>query len=244
MFMVGVHTVFSIAIPIALVETLAGPRLRTAPWLRRPGLIVTGVLFFVVFLPMAIRSHVAKGDWYATAPQLVASALAVIALVVLAVWIGRRHRSPLPGTAPAPWIVGLAAVIGGAVFVALYALDPTGISPWLAGLDAPIGVTVGCYLTLFATMIILVSRWSRQRGWNQVHVLALTGGGMLTYAWHSFPWPSLTAATRAVDLIGNAIFSAIALGLWIMAAQRLRREHRTVIPTPADQDPASPTVPQ
>jgi hypothetical protein len=242
MFMAGVHTVWSICIPIALVETLAGPRLRTTRWLGRTGMIITGALFFIVFLPMAIWSHLTRGDWYATVPQLILAALVVVALVALAVWIGRRNHSPLPGTSPSPWIVGLAGLIGSAIFVLLYAVDPTGISPWLAGLGVSIWLTVGLYLAVFATMIILVNTWSRQNGWNQAHVLALAGGGMLTYAWHSFPWPSLTGASPAVDLIGNAIFSAIAIALWIIAAQRLRREHAAVPIDPADHDLASRTA--
>ncbi|MFC7585460.1 hypothetical protein ACFQYP_18275 [Nonomuraea antimicrobica] len=41
------HTIWSISVPIAIVESLAGPR-RTTPWLGKVGLGVTAALFVAV----------------------------------------------------------------------------------------------------------------------------------------------------------------------------------------------------
>ncbi|MEU7827620.1 MULTISPECIES: hypothetical protein [unclassified Nonomuraea] len=226
MFMVGVHTVFSISVPIAVAETLAGSR-RTTPWLGKIGLTVTSVLYGVVVLGGAIAA-IALTD-FASPPQLIGAGVAIAAIIVVGLRLPRHSTdaTPLPGRAPSPWVAGTFALIAGTVFVLLYAVDPTGLSPWLAeAIPLPAWLSMLLYLALFVTAVTVLVRWSRRAGWSQAHRLALAGGAMLTYAWHSFPWrviplPGNPPPGLPVDLASNALFTVGAMVLLVVAARRL-----------------------
>ncbi|SEL45456.1 hypothetical protein [Nonomuraea pusilla] len=231
MFMVGVHTVFSISTPIAVAETLAGSR-RTTPWLGKVGLTVAGVLYATVALGAGIAQAVY--GHHASAPQLIGAGVVIAAIIVVGVRLPRRPAevTPLPGRAPGPWAAGALAMVAGAVFVLLYAVDPTGFTPWLAeAIPLPAWLTVIIYLVLFVAVATVVVRWSHRAGWSQAHRLALAGGAMLTYAWHSFPQkvivptvPPTPPTSLVEDLTSNAILTVGAVALLTVAGLRLRRE--------------------
>ncbi|MEV4009161.1 hypothetical protein AB0J35_01600 [Nonomuraea angiospora] len=218
MFMVGVHTIWSISVPIAVVETLAGSR-RTTPWLGKIGLRVVSVVFAVFFVLGAIAKGMA-GGWFATPAQYAGAGVVVVALIVLGLRL-RRSAPTVEGAAPGPWAVFAFALVAGAFFVLLYACDPTGLSPWLAGLSVPAWLSVLLYLALFAGVGALVARWSHRSGWSDAHRLALAAGAMLTYAWHSFPWKVIVPASPAADLAGNAVMTVGAVVLLVFAARRV-----------------------
>ncbi|SPL90059.1 unnamed protein product [[Actinomadura] parvosata subsp. kistnae] len=230
MFMVGVHTVFSISAPIAVMETLAGPR-RTTPWLGRLGLTVTSVLYAGIVLFGAVNSLVRAN--FASPPQLIGAAVVIAAIVTAGLRLPVHNpatTAPLPGRAPSPWAAGAFALAAGSLFVLLYAVDPTGLSPWLAAaIPLPAWLSVLLYLALFATVAAVLLRWSGRPGWSQAHRLALAGGAMLAYAWHSFPWqpiplPGEGQASPALDQTSNTILTAATLVLLVIAARRLRAE--------------------
>ena len=204
LFMVGVHTVFSISAPIAVAESLAGSR-RTTPWLGKTGFTVTSVLYGVTILGGAIAA-IALTD-FASAPQLIGAGVIIVAIIVVGLRLPRRttDATPRPGRAPSPWVAGAFALIAGTVFVLLYAVDPTGLSPWLAeAIPLPAWLSVILYLALFATAATVVVRWSGRAGWSQAHRLALAGGAMLAYALallpvegHPAPWkPTVQPSDR------------------------------------------------
>jgi hypothetical protein len=183
------------------------------------------------------------GDNFIPSPaQFIGTGIAVVALVALGVVLGRRgiatrahSETDATRPAPSPWLVGVAALVAGAGFMLLYATDPTGISPWLAeALPVPAWLATVIYLALYATVAALVVGWSRRPGWSDVHRLALAGGGLLTYAWHAFPWPTLVPGTSQVtDLASNTILAAGAVVLLVVAARRLRQQPAAATATPA-----------
>lgn len=227
MFMVGVHTVFSISTPIAVMETLAGSR-RTTPWLGKIGFTVTSVLYGAIILSAGV-AVIALGG-FASAPQLIGAGVVIAAIIVVGLRLPGHTtgRTPRPGRAPSPWVAGAFALVAGSVFVLLYAVDPTGLSPWLAeAIPLPAWLSVIIYLALFVTVATVLTGWSRRAGWSQAHRLALAGGAMLTHAWHSFPWqpiplPGESPPSPAVDLAGNAILTAATVAPLVFAALRLR----------------------
>jgi hypothetical protein len=221
LFMVGVHTVWSISVPIALAETLAGSR-ATTPWLGNVGLGVTATLYGLLVVGASIRIAATAG--VAGAPQLVVAGVVIVAIVAVALRLPRpRPTDQAAPAAPLPWLAGAFAAVAGALFVLLYAVDPTGLSPWFEALRVPAWLNVVANLALFATTIAVVSRWSRRSGWSQAHQLALAGGALLTYAWHSFPWRSLDDTGLSLDLASNTVFTAGALVLLVVAARRVSR---------------------
>ncbi|WP_433430811.1 hypothetical protein [Nonomuraea sp. CA-141351] len=217
MFMAGVHTIWSISVPIAITETLAGSR-RTTPWLGKRGFLAVGVIFALYFAGGAAATAAGKG--LLTGPaQFIGAAVVVAALVVLGLRL-RRSAPTVEGRAPGPWAVFAFALVAGAIFVLLYAVDPTGLSPWLA-IPIPAWGSVLIYLALFATVGLLVRRWSHRSNWSDAHRLALAAGAMLTYAWHSFPWKVIVPASQAADLTSNAIMTVGAVVLLLIASRRV-----------------------
>jgi hypothetical protein len=215
--------VWSVSVPIALVEILTPDR-QTTPWLGRIGLAVTAVLF-VIGAASTTAINMALWPYVASVPQLAVTVLAIVALVVAAFVVGRRER-PAPGavpsegaartaggpdTAPNPWVVGGAALVAGAIFVELTSL-PQSLPAWV--------VVLG-FLLLFAVVIVLVRTWSARPGWGDQQRLALAGGALLTYAWHAFPQGPVVPVSPAVDLIGNTVFALGAVALLGVAARRV-----------------------
>jgi hypothetical protein len=76
---VGGHAVWSIAVPIAVVETLV-PERRTTPWLGRAGLTVT-VVVFLLGATVIFRDQTEQ--FLATVPQMAGTAAVTTALVAV-----------------------------------------------------------------------------------------------------------------------------------------------------------------
>ena len=101
LYVLALHTVWSISVPIALVEEASGRR--TTPWLRTFGLVVAAVLFTVGAVATTVSSY-ANGHFLASWPQLLTVAVVVIALIVAAFTIPHRAVRPTGAAAPTPWL--------------------------------------------------------------------------------------------------------------------------------------------
>jgi hypothetical protein len=217
LYVLTLHTVWSISVPIALVEVLF-PERRTTPWLGRPGLAITFVLFAAGSTAITAAT-LSTEAFVAPVPQLAGAAAAVIILIVVAFSLPpARHRPAGAGTRPAPgaWSVGAFSLAAGSIFMLITILTLIlHLSAWWA--------PVTLYLLLDAVVIVVVRSWSGRREWGDRHRLALAGGALLTYAWYSFPQPSVTLGNSVIDLIGNAMFAAGAVLLIAVATRRLQR---------------------
>ena len=195
----AVHTIWSISVPIAIMETFSADPAR--PWLGRKGLTVTAVIF-VLATPLLSAMQIAESKFVATSVELAWCTVAIVALIVAGLVAGRRTAARRAATAPRPWIVGVTAF----TLTTLYFLrDSLPGSRWLT-------VAAGC--ALFAVGAVLCVRWSRSRGWDAAHRLAVAGGALLTYVW--------------VGLLnsGNPIFGIGAIVLLFIAARRVRKTVR------------------
>jgi hypothetical protein len=211
LYVLALHTVWSIAVPIALIETLARTRRRT-PWLGPIGIAVTGLLF-VIGVALTALSTIQTEHFIASPPQLIGAGIAIVVLIVIALILPKPREVKLSGpAAPNVWVVGLSALLASSLFMAM--VTWAGVTPW---------VIVAGYLGVFVLVAALIASWSRRAGWSDAHRFALAAGATVTYAWHSFPQPP-ARGDLAVDLAGNAIFTAAALALLIVAALRIRRE--------------------
>jgi len=214
-FVLTLHTVWSISVSIALAEALVPDR-ATTPWLKNMGLAIT-VLLFAVGAVISTKIEIKQDHYIATMWQFAVSAVVVTVLIVLAFslprasGVGARESSQ----APSPWLVGAAALISGSIFMVV----PKAWA-WLA---------VGIYLALDLAMIAAVSAWSRRQGWAGIHRLALAGGAALAYAWHAFIQTPAVGQNGLANRIGNGVFAAgLLLFLWIAARkQAASREVRT-----------------
>lgn len=197
-FTVG-HAVWSIGVPIAIVETFVPDR-RTAPWLGNVGIVITGVLFVLSSGVLAYYLHSMDGFFPSTI-QAAGTVVVVGTVIGVAFRVGGRSRQASTAPAPAPLLVGVVSFIAASLFVA---------SPvrWLG---------VALMVVLIAVMATVVARWSRREGWGDVHRLALAGGALLAYAWLGFVVTPFDDVSATVNLAGNVVFALGAVILLVVA---------------------------
>lgn len=234
-FVLGVHAVGSICVPIAVMESLV-PGRATEPWLRTPGLVVAGVLFMLGAAAAYTIDPYEPGAWQLVGAALLAGLLVFVALKrrpstssAAAGQTAEREQPaahagarPTPelgrsavrggGRVPGGWAVLVFSLVAGAVFwLSVIFLDALG--GWLV---------MVIHLALYVTVCVLVVRWAREPGWGLWQRFALAAGGVVTYAWHGFPQPPAIPADPAVDLAGNVVFAVAAIALLALAARKIR----------------------
>lgn len=212
-FVLGIHTIWSTAVPIALVESLT-PEARRTPWLGPVGLTITAILFLIGCVLLFIVQRQQDG-FMASSMQFLVSAVVVVILVAIALLLGRVkiNAHSYAQQPPSPVVVGGVAFVLGSAFMTLAILQ--GI--------IPSSLNVAGMLGLFVVGSILVWNWSKRSGWSEPHRVAVVGGLLLTYAWYGFVQPPSTFDTSPwVDAAGNLIFASGAL---VQLAIAWRRSH-------------------
>lgn len=213
-YVLTLHTVWSVSVSIALAESLVPDR-ATKPWLQGPGLAVTGVLF--LFGVAASTGMTLKQDRFRGSPLQFAVAGVICAVVLCAAFLFPRRRM-LKSTSfcsvPSVALTGLVALAAGSTFLVVP-------SQWGWG-------AVGVYAALDVAMITLVLRWSRSSGWSSLHRLALAGGAALAYAWHAFMQAPAVGKALLVDRIGNGVFAVLLVVLLVVATRRNVLAPRTI----------------
>jgi hypothetical protein len=207
-FVLTLHAVWSIGVSIALAEALFA-RHGPYPWLGRTGLVVSGVVFGLG----VVLVHFVGGEGYKlSAGELVLSLALVAVLTAVAFLLPiRRVTQPAgPQQAPSPWVAGVTAFVLTGAFMSMTRLAYT--------LKLSAVVLILVYFLLYGLAVLAVSRWSRRIGWNAEHRFALAAGALLTYAWYGF----VQAPPDALDLVGQAIFALLALGVLILAGRQVR----------------------
>jgi len=203
-FVLTLHTIWSISVSIALVEALTPDR-ATTPWLGWIGLTVTSVLF--ILAAFATTAHQIKQDHFvASRSQFISAAIICVLTIIAAFRLPARQPTRTPGWTPSPWLAGAAALIAGSIFL----IVPRAWG-WLA---------VGIYVVMDLSLIVVISPLSHRDGWNAFHRLALAGGAALAYAWHAFIQTPAVGSAGTSFRIGNAVFAAALILLLVVAARR------------------------
>jgi hypothetical protein len=209
LFVLGLHAVWSISVPIAVVEVLAGARGLSA-WLGRISLPVVAVLFaFGVVASTAIS--ISTYAFVASAWQLVSIVVIVGVLIWLALAVVPRLPTITPAEgshAPPPLLLAAASLLVTSVFKQL----PHSLPAWAYVVVVVLG-GIGA--------IVAVWRLAHQSEWTAAHRLALASGALLTYAWTAFPEEPVLPASPPEDLVGNCVFAVGAVILIGAAAWRL-----------------------
>lgn len=206
------HAVFSIAVPILLVE-IAFPAQRDERWIGRRGM---------VGLSLLLLADVAFGFFLLTLyrPPLVPYLLAVVATVALA-FVARRlpaRWSELrAGRVPRPlWfaLIGFGATL--AFFLTYWALPELGFPVWGT-------LLVGGGLVLL--LVVGLRRVSRGGAWTDAHRLALAGGALAFFALLG-PLQELDA-TRTDNPAGMTLVGLVALAALVWLWWRVKRRPAT-----------------
>jgi hypothetical protein len=203
-FVLTLHTVWSISTSIALAEALV-PERATKPWLGTLGLSVVGVLFILAAIA-STRFEIKQDHFVASTAQFAWAAVVCVLAIVVAFLLPASSTSKESGLVPNPWIVGFAALAAGSIFL----MVPKAWG-WLA---------VAIYVVLDLVIIVAISVMSRRSGWNSRQRLGLAAGAALTYAWHSFTVAPVVGSAGPGFRIGNAIFAAGLLVLLFFGARR------------------------
>jgi hypothetical protein len=200
------HAVWSISIPIALVEMASAPARRVSPWLGSVGLGLTTLFYllgcYIIFADQQATQHFLASPW-----QLGGAAIAALVLIGAAFVFGTASAaSSEAGSVPGPWRLGFGAFVAASLFVA----QPENWYGVIVSL-----VTLGLAGSTLA-------RWSRRQGWSIWHSFAVVAGVLLTYAWLGFVLTSLYRDRDTVAWIGNAVFALAAIMLLAMTAKAIR----------------------
>jgi hypothetical protein len=97
---VGGHVIWSIGAPIAVIEALVPTRAAT-PWLGWIGLMVTSVVYALASA-LILSDHVQTEQFLAPAPQLIGTAVVVVALIGAGFATRPRDKPTIDQAAPAP----------------------------------------------------------------------------------------------------------------------------------------------
>jgi hypothetical protein len=232
-FVLALHTVWSISVPIALVEEWTDRR--TQPWLRTPGLIVAVVLFAVGAFGSTMSTY-GQENYFAGWPKLLIVGVIVVLLVVAAFLLPRRSASPSSASsvsaasasagvfagvrhgvrpAPRPWVVLVVLLVFGGLFEGAQAVPGQGAGA------AAIGVVM--MVVALAGAAVSIGIWSRGAGWGSWHRLAAAAAGLLTYAWHSFFSTPLLGGSPIVTPISHTFLALAAVALLGFEVRRIRR---------------------
>lgn len=217
-FVLTLHTVWSISVPIAIVEALV-PQRAHSPWLKSVGLGVVSALFVAIACMMTL--HAIQNDshhFIASRTQFAVSAVCCVVVAVAAFLLPRRGNARRAGNPPNPWITGALSLAACSIFL----IVPRA---WAWG-------AVAIYFALDLTITGATLSWSRLKGWNGLHVLSLAGGAALAYAWHAFIQQPVTGKADATMRIGNAI---LALGTILLLYAAARRTSTAPVGTPRVQ---------
>ena len=177
------HMVFSVAIPIALVELLF-PKHGKTPYMGRFGLVVTGFIAVLGVGLLRVSVPPAQDPGYAVPSAAVITILVlVVAAAVLALAVLPRRAPPRPlstHAVPRPLLVG--ATSGVAAFGFLALLFPFGGSkqPFFTH-----GAMVFVPMAVAAAIAVLIGwslrRWSRSTQWTPAHALAAIGWALVAH---------------------------------------------------------------
>jgi len=202
-FVLTLHTVWSISTSIALVEACV-PARATTPWLRWPGLALDSILFVLAAIA-STRFEIQHDGFIATKMQFVVSGIVVIVAVIAAFLLPARPPATKSTPAPSPWLPGAMALMAGSLFL----IVPRN---WAWG-------AVAIYIGLDLIVIFGITAMSRRSGWGGSHRLALAAGAALAYGWHAFLQAPVDGSTGITIRASNSVCLLVVVALIARAAR-------------------------
>src|SRR3954447_18205241 len=177
----AVHAVWSVTVPIALVEALV-PERSGEPWLGRVGLGLATASFLLGIVVVGWGTFVER-HFLAPWTRLSGTALTVIILIVAAFRIRRPRQHTTGRPAPRRLLVAATAFVLTSLFMLV--LQPN----WWG---------VAAALAVAAVALAIGLSWSRAPGWGLPHAFAAAAGATLTYSWIGFTQTPDTGSTGTV----------------------------------------------
>ena len=210
-FVISIHVVWSITVPIALIES-AFPMRRDQPWLGTLGRTLYALAFAAGCGLIAVFSY-RQMPFMATPAQFVVTGALILALCVAA------FKLPRPGTARASTAPGgiallLASFVAGSAFMLA---GRRAESEWHLAWPAVVALALGIQALFVASIVAL----TRKGKWDEPRRFALPAGAFLVYAWIGFQ-TDLSLHGRA-DLVGHSIIAVLLVAVLVWIGVRANR---------------------
>ncbi len=210
-FVITIHAVWSITVPIALVES-AFPARRDRPWLGALGLTLYAITFIAGCTVIAVFSY-KQVPFMATATQLgVAGAL--IVLLCVAAFALPKPVTALAPSAPGGVVLFVASFVAGSAFMLT---SRRAESAWHLGWPGVVALALGI-VGLFVAFIVAQTRNGK---WGEPRRFALVAGAFMVYAWIGFETD--VALHGAADLAGHSIIAALLCAVVVLIGVRRAR---------------------
>ncbi|MGI5224679.1 hypothetical protein [Actinoallomurus sp. CA-142502] len=212
------HVVFSVLIPIALVE-LVFPTLGSTPYLRRGGLVITGIVAVlgVALLRVSVPPSEDPGYVLPGAALIVIVVLVVVlSVVALRVLPRRAARVRAAVAVPRPAVAGVVSAVAALGFIGLLYPFAGARHPafthgaWvLVPMLAAAALAVGAGLALW--------RWTAAADWTSRHRLAAISGALIAHTVFG-----VVANTHTVpDTAGLTVIGVVMIVLLVLLGRRL-----------------------
>ncbi|MEV0619376.1 hypothetical protein AB0I81_39080 [Nonomuraea sp. NPDC050404] len=210
----GYHVVFSVLIPIMLVDLLF-PAHRDRPYLRRGGLIGVAVLAVLGVGMVRVTVPPSQDPGYQAPLVVIAGillAVAVLAVLALRVLPGRTPSLAPVREVPRPAVSGLFALLATLAFLGL--LIPAGDPPAFGeGAWSLVPMILAAVIAVAAGRHFL--RWTVTEGWSDQHRIWAAGGALMS---HSVVAVYVFAQTT-FDRVGQVVLAAITVLLLALLAR-------------------------
>jgi hypothetical protein len=215
-FVIAIHAVWSITVPIALIES-AFPSRRDQPWLGTTGRTLHALAFATGCALIAAFSY-QQVPFMATPLQFAVTGALILALCVAAFKLP-KPRVARPATAPHGAILFLASFLAGSAFMLA---GRRAESEW--HLDWPLVVALA--LGIAGSFIAFIVTQTRQGRWDEPRRFALAAGAFMVYAWIGFQTD--LALHGEADLAGHSILAALLFVVLVLIGVRANRRSNTM----------------
>jgi hypothetical protein len=218
----GYEATFVVFVPILLTELVFRDR-RDQPWLRRPGRIVTGVVFLFACIPAWYSwTQIARVKIFHQPPftppaaAVALSVLALVALMLMALAPMRRNFQALrrPLAPPSAWVLGVCGFIAATLWYFLVVLAFR-LRP-----EFPPGIAVATGLAISVATLYWLPRFAADPRWSDAHRLGIILGTMFGSMCVSFA--GFIEGAAPLDLYGKIVLDVIAavLLVWLALSRR------------------------
>lgn len=212
-FVVTIHAVWSIAVPIGFAEALF-PARREERWLGPIGVVIFALLFLAGAAAVAVFTY--KSLPFMASPGHLIGTGAIAAALIGAAFAWPHFRTP-PADRVAPHPAALFAVaLGAGSGVMLVEHFGAALRGW------PWQAALAILLTIETVFVALMIAFTRGRKWSDGQRFALMAGGLGVYVVFGFLTDQELHGTS--ELVPHALVAALILVLVAVAARRTSRE--------------------
>ena len=171
-FVISIHVIWSISVPIGLTETLY-PKVRNDAWLGWVSIPLFTLIYLAGCAMIGIFTYKSL-PFMASPAQLAGTGIAVIILVIAALLCGRIRRALTETPAPHAAVLFISAFIAGSLLTLIEHMAALKLHwSWQACSAGMLAVEAAFMLGMIA--------WTRNRVWSGLQRFALMAGGLLVY---------------------------------------------------------------